>query len=85
MYSSLAKKPIRKDIAMTGEISLRGKVLPIGGLKEKTLAAYRNGIKEVIIPKENEKDLPKIPDEVRNSMTFHLVENFKEVISILKK
>ncbi len=84
IYSCLTKEPIRRDVAMTGEISLRGKILPIGGLKEKSLAAYRNGIKNVIIPKDNEKDLEKIPEEIRSVMTFHLVKNFKEAITILK-
>ena len=69
MFTALASlflnKPVRHDVAMTGEITLRGLVLPIGGLKEKTLAAKRAGIKQVIVPKRNEKDLPDIPEEVR--------------------
>ena len=65
---------------MTGEITLRGLVLPIGGLKEKTLAAKRAGITDVIIPKRNEKDLVEIPDEVRKALTFHPVENVDEVL-----
>jgi ATP-dependent Lon protease len=85
IYSCLTKEPIRRDVAMTGEISLRGKILPIGGLKEKSLAAYRNGIKNVIIPKDNKKDISKIPDEIRESMTFHMVDNFKDAIAMLKK
>ena len=67
---------------MTGEITLRGLVLPIGGLKEKTLAALRAGIKEVIVPKRNEKDLPDLPDEVRQHLKFHFVENVDEVLRI---
>jgi ATP-dependent Lon protease len=67
---------------MTGEITLRGLVLPIGGLKEKTLAAKRAGIKEVIIPKRNEKDLPDIPEEVRNTLKFHLAETVDDVLEV---
>ena len=67
---------------MTGEITLRGKVLPIGGLKEKLLAASRHRIFEVIIPKDNEKDLPDIPENVRNQMTLHFVESMDEVLKI---
>src|SRR3954452_9049340 len=70
--SALSKIPVRRDIAMTGEITLRGKVLPIGGLKEKLLAALRAGIKEAIIPKENEKDLPEVPENIRGQMKIHL-------------
>jgi ATP-dependent Lon protease len=72
--------PVRCDIAMTGEITLRGKVLPIGGLKEKILAADRGEIKHVILPKENEKDLEKIPEYVRNRMVFHPVNKMEEVL-----
>jgi ATP-dependent Lon protease len=86
MFTSLASllqnKPVRADVAMTGEITLRGLVLPIGGLKEKTLAAMRAGIKEVIIPKRNEKDLPDIPDEVKASLKFHFVENVDQVLDV---
>src|SRR5207237_8516475 len=64
LASLFLNKPVRHDVAMTGEITLRGLVLPIGGLKEKTLAAKRAGIKQVIVPKRNEKDLPDIPEEV---------------------
>jgi ATP-dependent Lon protease len=65
---------------MTGEITLRGKVLPIGGVKEKTLAAYRFGIKTVILPKENEKDLSEIPEDIGKQLEFRLVENMDEVL-----
>ena len=77
--SALSKIPVRRDIAMTGEITLRGKVLPIGGLKEKLLAALRAGIKEAIIPKENEKDLADVPENIRGQMKVHLVENMDQV------
>jgi ATP-dependent Lon protease len=78
--SAFSKIPVRRDIAMTGEITLRGKVLPIGGLKEKLLAALRAGIKEAIIPKENEKDLPEVPENIRGQMKIHLVENMDQVL-----
>lgn len=80
LASLFSKIPVRRDIAMTGEITLRGKVLPIGGLKEKVLAAHRAMIKHVILPKENEKDLEKIPEYVRNEMAFHPVSTMEEVL-----
>lgn len=79
MSSLYSKLPVRKDVAMTGEITLRGKVLPIGGLKEKVLAAHRAQIKHVILPKDNAKDLDKIPEYVRNEMVFHPVSTMEEV------
>lgn len=86
MFTALASlflnRPVRHDVAMTGEITLRGLVLPIGGLKEKTLAAKRAGIKQVIVPARNEKDLPDIPDEVKNTLKFHFVKNVDEVLAI---
>jgi ATP-dependent Lon protease len=80
--SALSKIPVRRDIAMTGEITLRGKVLPIGGLKEKLLAALRAGIKEAIIPKENEKDLADVPENIRGQMKVHFVEDMDQVLKI---
>ena len=74
LASALAKIPVRRDIAMTGEITLRGKVLPIGGLKEKLLAALRAGIFEAILPRANEKDLSELPDNIKNSMKLHFVD-----------
>ncbi len=82
MVSALTGKPARHDVAMTGEITLRGKVLPIGGLKEKLLAAHRFGLKTIIISKDNEKDLADIPDEVREDLTIHTVEMIDEVLEI---
>lgn len=78
--SALTRRPIRKDVAMTGEITLRGRVLPIGGLKEKVLAAHRAGIRTVLLPKENEKDLEDIPVNVYKDMTFKLVSHADEVL-----
>ncbi|HVV43815.1 MAG TPA: endopeptidase La [Bryobacteraceae bacterium] len=82
IVSALTKIPVRGDVAMTGEITLRGKVLPIGGLKEKLLAAHRHGINEVIIPQENQKDLPDIPEYLRNVMKIHFVDHMDEVLKI---
>jgi ATP-dependent Lon protease len=80
LVSAFCGKPVRVDVAMTGEITLRGNVLPVGGIKEKVLAAYRAGIHEIILPDENEKDLEEIPDELRSELTFHLVEHMDEVL-----
>jgi ATP-dependent Lon protease len=82
LASLLLRRPVRHDIAMTGEITLRGLVLPIGGLKEKSLAAKRAGIREVIVPKRNEKDLPDIPEEVRNGLKWHFVSTIDEVLRV---
>ncbi len=83
VISALTNRAVRKDIAMTGEITLRGKVLPIGGLKEKSLAAHRNKIFDIIIPKDNEKDLEDIPAEVRKKINFHPVSNMDEVLELV--
>jgi ATP-dependent Lon protease len=80
--SALSKIPVRRDLAMTGEITLRGKVLPIGGLKEKLLAAHRAGLFEVVLPKENEKDLAEVPENLRNAMKLHFVETMDQVLTI---
>jgi len=81
IVSALAKHPVQRDLAMTGEITLRGRILPIGGLKEKILAAHRGGIKKVLIPKENEKDLKDIPKIVLKQVEVELVEHMDEVLS----
>src|SRR5438445_5655716 len=82
LASLLMNRPVKSDLAMTGEITLRGLVLPIGGLKEKTLAAKRAGIRQVIVPKRNEKDMPELPEEVKNTLKFHFVENIDQVLEI---
>jgi ATP-dependent Lon protease len=82
MASVLTNIPVRRDIAMTGEITLRGKVLPIGGVKEKLLAAHRFGITTILIPKENEKDLAEVPEEVRSALTIELVETIDDVLTL---
>lgn len=82
IYSALSCKAVRHDVAMTGEITLRGKVLPIGGLKEKSMAAYKHGISTVIIPKQNEADIEEFDEAVKENVTFVPVESFREVISL---
>ena len=80
LVSALTGRPVRQDAAMTGEITLRGRVLPIGGLKEKTMAAYRAGMRTLIIPEENQKDLEKIPDYVLAQFRIVKVRNVEEVL-----
>ena len=80
--STLSGRPVRRDVAMTGEVTLRGKVLEIGGVKEKVLAAYRAGLREVILPKSNEKDLRDVPVEVKQNMAFTFVEKMDEVLHL---
>jgi len=82
LVSEMADRPVRQDVAMTGEITLRGRVLPIGGLKEKVLGAHRAGIKTIIIPKGNEADIEDVPEEVRKTLSFHPVETLSEVLKI---
>lgn len=82
LASSLSDRPVRHDVAMTGEVTLRGKILEIGGLKEKVLAAYRAGITEVILPTGNERDLRDVPDDVREKMTFHGVDRMDQVFDL---
>ncbi|GGB48987.1 endopeptidase La [Fictibacillus barbaricus] len=82
LVSALTKKPVRKDVGMTGEITLRGRVLPIGGLKEKSLSAHRAGIKTIILPKENEKDIEDIPDTVKEGLSFIAVSHLDEVLKV---
>jgi ATP-dependent Lon protease len=82
LVSEMSDRPVRRDVAMTGEITLRGRVLPIGGLKEKVLGAHRAGIKVIVLPKENEADVEDIPEEVRSQLSFHPVETLEEVLKI---
>jgi ATP-dependent Lon protease len=82
LFSAVTKIPVLKDVAMTGEITLRGKVLPVGGIKDKVLAAYRAGIRTIILSAENDKDLDDLPEEIRSEMEFHLVSNMDEVIKV---
>ncbi|MHB0948592.1 MAG: S16 family serine protease, partial [Gemmatimonadaceae bacterium] len=82
IISALAAVPVRGDVAMTGEITLRGRVLPIGGLKEKAVAAHRNRIVNVIIPQENLRDVDELPEEVRRGLRFHPVRTMDEVLAV---
>jgi ATP-dependent Lon protease len=82
IMSALTSIPVRADIAMTGEITVRGRVLPIGGLKEKLLAAHRQGIREAILPQDNERDLPDIPENIRNDMKLHFVTSMDQVLRL---
>ncbi|MFQ3610618.1 MAG: endopeptidase La [Fimbriimonadales bacterium] len=82
LASAICGRPVRRDVAMTGEITLRGRILPVGGIKEKVIAAHRAGIYEVIVPMENEPDLDDIPEHVREQMTFHLVRHMDEVLPL---
>jgi ATP-dependent Lon protease len=82
LVSEMSDRPVKQDVAMTGEITLRGRVLPIGGLKEKVLGAHRAGIKTIIIPKGNEADIEDVPEEVRKTLEFHPVETLNEVLTI---
>jgi ATP-dependent Lon protease len=82
LVSALTRVPTRKDVAMTGEITLRGKVLPIGGVKEKLLAAHRAGVKNILLPKDNEKDLADIPKTVLDALNVYLVEGMDEVLKV---
>jgi len=82
LASLVSGRQVRRDVAMTGEITLRGDVLPVGGIKEKVLAAHRAGIREVILPFVNSKDLPDVPEAVRKSMQFHLVKAMPEALEV---
>ena len=82
LVSAMSGRPVRKDVAMTGESTLRGRVLPIGGVKEKVLGAHRAGIKTIILPKDNEADIEDIPEDVRKTLEFHCVSTLDEVFEI---
>jgi ATP-dependent Lon protease len=85
LLSLALKKPIGQNIGMTGEISLNGKVLPIGGVKEKTMAATREGVNRLIFPKANKRDIDKLPAKIRDGVQFHFVDDYKEVFEIIFK
>jgi ATP-dependent Lon protease len=80
--SFLTKRRVIKDLAMTGEITLRGQVLPVGGIKEKVMAAHRAGIRTIILPKENQKDLEDIPKKVQKDIAFHFVDRMTDVLKL---
>ncbi|MGE5124036.1 MAG: S16 family serine protease, partial [Acidobacteriaceae bacterium] len=80
LVSLISGRPVRSDVGMTGEITLRGQVLPVGGIKEKILAAHRAGLKKVILPKRNEIDLEELPEEVRKTLKFVFVETVDDVL-----
>ena len=82
IISALCQRPIRADVALTGEITLRGRVLPIGGLKEKVLAAHRIGIQNIVLPEDNQPDLVDIPADIRKRLTFKFVKTMDEVIAV---
>jgi ATP-dependent Lon protease len=82
IISALTGVPVRGDVAMTGEITLRGRVLPIGGLKEKAVAAHRNNVRHVLIPYQNLRDVEEMPEEVRSGLTFHPVKTMDEVLAL---
>jgi len=82
LVSALTNRPVRRDVGMTGEITLRGRVLPIGGLKEKALAAHRAGLKIMIVPKKNERDMVEIPAKVKRDLEFVFVERMEEVLAV---
>ena len=81
IVSALSNKKVRRNVAMTGEVTLTGKVLAIGGLKEKSIAAHRSGVDTIIVPKQNEKDIIKIPNSIKNKLNIILVEDVKEVLN----
>ena len=85
LVSLITGKRIHKDLAMTGEITLRGQVLPVGGVKEKVLAAHRAGIKTILLPKWNEKDLVDIPKKVQRDVEFHFVDRMQDVLKLAIK
>ena len=80
LVSAFTQIPAKKDVAMTGEITLRGQVLPVGGIKEKVLAAHRAGVKKVLLPKKNEKDIDEIPQNVKDKLEFVLIETAEEAL-----
>ncbi len=82
IVSAIMKKPIKREVGMTGEVTLRGRVLPIGGLKEKSLSAHRAGLTTIILPKDNERDIDDIPEGIREQLSFKLVSQAEEVLQL---
>jgi ATP-dependent Lon protease len=82
IVSSLTERPVARDVGMTGEITLRGRVMPIGGLRDKVLAAHRAGLKRIVLPRENERDLEEVPESVRSELQFFPVDHVDEVLAI---
>ena len=82
LVSLLSGRKVKETVGMTGEITLQGKVLPIGGVKQKVLAAHRAGLREVIVPRRNEHDLDDVPEEVRHQMTFHIADTAADVLEV---
>jgi ATP-dependent Lon protease len=82
LASLLSERPVKASVGMTGEVTLQGRVLPIGGVKQKVLAAHRAGLREVILPQRNEGDLDDVPDQVRQDIAFHLVETMDQVLAL---
>jgi ATP-dependent Lon protease len=82
LVSLLSGRTVRDPVGMTGEVTLKGRVLPIGGLKQKVLAAHRAGLREVVVPARNADDLDDIPEDVKNDMTFHILEDIRQVIDV---
>jgi ATP-dependent Lon protease len=82
LASLATQRPVRNDVAMTGEITLRGRVLPVGGIKDKVLAAHRAGLRTLILPRHNERDLEDVPEDVRHELTFHFVDDAAEVLRL---
>jgi ATP-dependent Lon protease len=82
LVSAMSGRPVRRDVAMTGEITLRGRVLPIGGVKEKVLGAHRAGIRTIVLPRQNEADLEDLPEDVRAALEFHPVSTLDEAFAV---
>jgi ATP-dependent Lon protease len=82
LISAITRKPVRKEIAMSGEITLRGKLLPVGGIKDKAMAAHRAGIKKVILPRDNERDLAEVPQQIKEELQFIFAQNIDEALEV---
>jgi ATP-dependent Lon protease len=83
LVSALTNRPMKAGIGMTGEVTLRGRILEIGGVKEKVIAAHRSGLRTILMPKDNEKDLIEVPDEVKKDISFHFVDHMDKLFKII--